>query len=181
MYLETERLTLQGNSNLYSQFNLIQYEMTLTLFVWLSYQDTTILHGNLVISYLRLLMPWYDKGEGDTPIYRTPWFIYCCYVFTFYTLLYFYSFLHLYLIIQISIRTEFYTSPWSMITIFVSSMSTWENVEESRGNGRYYWKNSSLADRYCNWYSCNWFNRCFLLQFVFWIGFISLVIGGSSL
>lgn len=67
------------------------------------------------------------------------------------------------------------------MTVFVSSMTTWENVEESRGNGRYYWKNSSLADRYCNRYSCYWFNRCFLLRFVFWIGFISIVIGGSRL
>nr|YP_010913078.1 photosystem II protein J [Tillandsia parryi]WIL89267.1 photosystem II protein J [Tillandsia parryi] len=50
-------------------------------------------------------------------------------------------------------------------------------MEESRVNGRYYWKDSSLADRYCNWYSCDRFNRCFLLRFIFWVGFISLVIG----
>ena len=36
--------------------------MTLTLFMWLSYHDTTTLHGNLAISYLRPLMPWYGKG-----------------------------------------------------------------------------------------------------------------------
>jgi hypothetical protein len=33
-------------------------------------------------------------------------------------------------------------------------------VEGSRVNGRYYWK---VADRYCNWYSCDRFNRSFLL------------------
>nr|YP_010272138.1 photosystem II protein J [Pommereschea lackneri]UKE75710.1 photosystem II protein J [Pommereschea lackneri] len=50
-------------------------------------------------------------------------------------------------------------------------------MEESRGNGRYYWKDSSLVGGYCNWYSCDRFNRCFLLRFIFWVGFISLVIG----
>ncbi|KAF6165024.1 hypothetical protein GIB67_010880 [Kingdonia uniflora] len=43
-------------------------------------------------------------------------------------------------------------------------------------NGRYYWKDSSLADRYCSWYSCDRFSRCFLLWFIFWIGFIPVVI-----
>ena len=38
--------------------------MTLTLFMWLFYHDTTTLHDNLVISYLRPLMPWYTKGKG---------------------------------------------------------------------------------------------------------------------
>ena len=33
---------------------------------------------NFVISYLRPLMLWYSKGEEDTPIYRTPWFICYC-------------------------------------------------------------------------------------------------------
>jgi len=57
-----ETNSLQGNSNLYSQLNLIQHEITLTLFMWLSYHDTTTLHGNLAISYLR-------------PRRRTPLFI----------------------------------------------------------------------------------------------------------
>jgi hypothetical protein len=29
--------------------------------MWLPYRDTTILHGNLAISYLRSLMLWYGK------------------------------------------------------------------------------------------------------------------------
>ncbi|KAI7754679.1 hypothetical protein M8C21_017318, partial [Ambrosia artemisiifolia] len=38
-------------------------------------------------------------------------------------------------------------------------------------NGRYYWKNSSLDNRYCSWYSCDRFSRRFLLWFIFQIGF----------
>lgn len=40
---------------------------------------------------------------------------------------------------------------------------------------------SSLADRYCNRYSCDRFNRSFLWRFLFRIGFISLVIGWTGL
>ena len=69
--------------------------------MWLSYHYITILHDNLAISYLRPLMSWYGKGEGNTPIYRTPWFIWCCHVSDVYTLLHFYSSLHLHPIIQI--------------------------------------------------------------------------------
>ncbi|KAF4389967.1 hypothetical protein F8388_002909, partial [Cannabis sativa] len=43
-------------------------------------------------------------------------------------------------------------------------------------NGRYYRQDSSLADRYCNWYSCDRFNRSFLFRFIFWIGLIPIVI-----
>ncbi|KAK6923595.1 Photosystem II cytochrome b559, alpha subunit, lumenal region [Dillenia turbinata] len=43
-------------------------------------------------------------------------------------------------------------------------------------NGRYYWKDSSLANRYCNWHSCDRFNRYFLLWFIFRVGFIPVVI-----
>ena len=46
-------------------------------------------------------MSWYGKGEGYTPIYRSPWFIWCCHVSNVYTLLHFYSSLHLHPIIQI--------------------------------------------------------------------------------
>ena len=42
--------------------------MTLTLFMWLPYHDTTTLHGNFAISYLRPLMSWYGKGRG-TPLF----------------------------------------------------------------------------------------------------------------
>ncbi|KAI7739973.1 hypothetical protein M8C21_001030, partial [Ambrosia artemisiifolia] len=33
------------------------------------------------------------------------------------------------------------------------------------------WKNSSLDNRYCSWYSCDRFSRRFLLWFIFQIGF----------
>ena len=46
-YLETWRQTL---INELKQLNMIQQEMTHTLFMWLSYHDTTTLHDNLVIS-----------------------------------------------------------------------------------------------------------------------------------
>ena len=67
------------------------------------------------------------------------------------------------------------------MTVYVSSTTTWWNVEESGVNGRYYWKDSSLADRYCNWYSCDWFNGYFLLRFIFRIGLIPIVIGCAGL
>ncbi|KAH7575901.1 hypothetical protein JRO89_XS02G0249100 [Xanthoceras sorbifolium] len=51
------------------------------------------------------------------------------------------------------------------------------NVGGSGINGRYYWKDSSLDNRYCNWYYCNWFNRHFLLWFIFRIGFVLVIIG----
>ncbi|CAN6712642.1 unnamed protein product [Malus baccata var. baccata] len=44
-------------------------------------------------------------------------------------------------------------------------------------NGRYYWKDSSLDNRYCNRYSCDWFNQYFLLWFIFRIRFIPVIIG----
>ena len=44
-----------------------------------------------------------------------------------------------------------------------------------------YWKDSSLADRYCHWYSCDRFNRSFLLRFIFRIGFIPVVIEWTGL
>ena len=43
--------------------------MTITLFMWISYHDTTTLHDNLAIFYLRPLMPWYGKGGGGTPLF----------------------------------------------------------------------------------------------------------------
>ncbi|QCD93797.1 hypothetical protein DEO72_LG5g1873 [Vigna unguiculata] len=45
-------------------------------------------------------------------------------------------------------------------------------LEESGINGRYYWKNSSLDNRYCNWYYCDRFNWYFLLWFIFRIGLV---------
>ncbi|KAK7370743.1 hypothetical protein VNO78_37297 [Psophocarpus tetragonolobus] len=59
-------------------------------------------------------------------------------------------------------RTSLY---WGLLLIFESGI-----------NGRYYWKNSSLDNRYCNWYYCDRFNWYFLLWFVFRIGLISVVI-----
>ncbi|CAN6587745.1 unnamed protein product [Malus baccata var. baccata] len=44
-------------------------------------------------------------------------------------------------------------------------------------NGRYYWKDSSLDNRYCSRYSCDRFNRYFLLWFIFRIRFIPVIIG----
>lgn len=67
------------------------------------------------------------------------------------------------------------------MTVYVSSMTTWWNVGVSGVNGRYYWKDSSLDNRYCNWSSCNRFNRYFLLWFIFRIGFIPVVIGWIEL
>ncbi|EPS74273.1 hypothetical protein M569_00483, partial [Genlisea aurea] len=46
-------------------------------------------------------------------------------------------------------------------------------------NGRHYWKDSSLDNRYCNWYSCDWLNRYFLLWVIFRIRFIPVVITQS--
>ena len=66
------------------------------------------------------------------------------------------------------------------MTVYVSSMTTWWNVEESGINGWYYWKDSSLDNRYCNWYSCDRFNWYFLLWFIFRIGFIPVVIGWTE-
>jgi len=40
--------------------------MTLTLFMWLSHHDTTILHDNLVISYLDLLCHDMARWMGIT-------------------------------------------------------------------------------------------------------------------
>ncbi|KAL3648504.1 hypothetical protein CASFOL_007928 [Castilleja foliolosa] len=40
-------------------------------------------------------------------------------------------------------------------------------LEGSGINGRYYWKDSSLDNRYCSWYSCDRLNRYFLLWFIF--------------
>ena len=51
---------------LFIHHNLVQHK-TFALFMWLSYHDTTTLHGNLVISYLRSLMQWYDKRGGEYP------------------------------------------------------------------------------------------------------------------
>lgn len=59
-------------------------------------------------------------------------------------------------------------------------LTTWSNVEESGINGRYYWKDSSLDNRYCNWYCRNWFSWYFLLWFIFRIGIIPVVIGWIS-
>jgi len=57
------REQLYMKTQLFIHHNLGQH-MTLALFMSLLYYDTTILHGNLVISYLRPLMPWYDKRGG---------------------------------------------------------------------------------------------------------------------
>ena len=35
--------------------------------MWLPYHNTTTLHDNLVISYLRPLIPWYDMWGGEYP------------------------------------------------------------------------------------------------------------------
>ncbi|KAF7849089.1 hypothetical protein BT93_L1255 [Corymbia citriodora subsp. variegata] len=64
------------------------------------------------------------------------------------------------------------------MAVYVFSMTTLmkEMVEGSGINGRYYWKDSSLDNRYCNGYSCDWFNRYFLLWFILRVGFISVII-----
>lgn len=66
-----------------------------------------------------------------------------------------------------------------MTVLFMSLawLNTWSNVEESGINGRYYWKDSSLDNRYCNWYYCDRFNWYFFLWFVFRIGIIPVGIG----
>ncbi|KAK7239875.1 hypothetical protein RIF29_43242 [Crotalaria pallida] len=53
--------------------------------------------------------------------------------------------------------------------------------EEGGINGRYYWKDSSLDNRYCNWYYCDRFNWYFLLWFIFRIGLIPVVSNRNEL
>ena len=81
-----------------------------------------------------------------------------------------------------------YLIPFGRITshnylwLFMSLARQLDEMVEGGGiNGRYYWKDSSLDNRYCNRYSCDWFNRYFLLWFIFWIRFIPLVIGWTEL
>ncbi|GER57431.1 NAD(P)H-quinone oxidoreductase subunit 2 B [Striga asiatica] len=50
-------------------------------------------------------------------------------------------------------RTSLY---WGLLLIFHDHLM---KLEGSGVNGRYYWKDSSLDNRYCNWYSCDRFNR----------------------
>eukprot|EP01018_Ginkgo_biloba_P001279 Gb_23104 [translate_table: standard] len=61
------------------------------------------------------------------------------------------------------------------MTVYVLGMTTQFNVKGSRRNGRYHWKGPSLADKYCNWYSCDWFNGYLFLRFIFWIRVIPIV------
>ena len=72
-------------------------------------------------------------------------------------------------------RISFHNYLWLFRSL--AWLTTWSNVEESGINGRYYWKDSSLDNRYCNWYSRDRFNWYFLLWFVFRIGIIPVVIG----
>ena len=60
------REQLYMKTQLFIHHNLGQH-MTLALFMWLLYYDTTILHDNIAISYLRPLMPWYGKRGGQYP------------------------------------------------------------------------------------------------------------------
>lgn len=93
-------------TELFIHHNLIKYR-TLALFMQLPYHDTTTLHDNLAISYLRPLMPCYDNRGGKHPYLQNLMaHMVLPHVFIFYTLLYkisnFRIFLILYLIIQIS-------------------------------------------------------------------------------
>ena len=78
--------------------NLLQHK-TIALFIWLPYHDTTTLHGNLVIFYLRPLMPWCGNRREEHP-----YWVYSSYDFTMCP-----SFPRIYLIIQIS---NFYSIPY---------------------------------------------------------------------
>ena len=65
LHLNTNmREQLYMKTQLFIHYNLIQH-MTLALFMWLPYRDTTTLHDNLAVSYLRLFMLWYDKWGGE--------------------------------------------------------------------------------------------------------------------
>ena len=61
--LETGRLTLTRELKPLFIFNLIQHEMTLTLFMWLSYHDTTTLcqHCHLLLE-TSYAMVWQSGG-----------------------------------------------------------------------------------------------------------------------
>ena len=60
------RYQLYMETQLFIHHNLLQYT-TLELFMWLPYHDTTTLHGNLAISYLRPLISQYGKRGGEYP------------------------------------------------------------------------------------------------------------------
>ena len=51
-------------TQLFIHHNLVQHKI-LALFMWQPYHDTARLYDNIVISYLRSLMPWYDKREVE--------------------------------------------------------------------------------------------------------------------
>ena len=76
-------------------------------------------------------------------------------------------------------RISFHNYLWLFMSL--AWRTTWSNVEESGINGRYYWKDSSLDNRYCSRYSCDRFNRYFLLWFIFRIRFIPVIIGWTEL
>ena len=53
-------------TQIFIHHNLVEYK-NLPLFMWLPYHDTTTLYNNLVICFLRPLMPWYSKRGGEHP------------------------------------------------------------------------------------------------------------------
>ena len=59
---------LYTRNQLFIHHNLVQHN-TLAPFISLPYHDTTSLHDNHAIFYLRHLMPWYDKRGRGAPLF----------------------------------------------------------------------------------------------------------------
>ena len=59
---------LYMGNQLFIHHYLVQHN-TRALFISLPYHDTTTLHGNLVIFYLRPLMSWYGKRGRGAPLF----------------------------------------------------------------------------------------------------------------
>ena len=55
-------------NQLFIHHNLVQHN-TLVLFISLPYHDTTTLHGNFAIFYLKPLMSWYGKRGIVAPLF----------------------------------------------------------------------------------------------------------------
>ena len=78
-------------------------------------------------------------------------------------------------------RSASYNYLWLFMSLAWPLAKMCKNVEGSGINGRYYWKDSPLDNRNCNWYSCDRFNRHFLLWFIFRIRFVLVVIEWTAL
>ncbi|EFH63110.1 hypothetical protein ARALYDRAFT_893949 [Arabidopsis lyrata subsp. lyrata] len=71
-------------------------------------------------------------------------------------------------------RTSLY---WGLLLIFVLAHDHSMKCGGKRDKWLILLEGSSLGNRYCSWYSCDRFNRYFLLWFIFRIRFIPVEIG----